>query len=141
MVNSNVEKMFEIDQESWIGEKFEFLFSSFKLSNKFNLIEAKECILIRSNSTELCLEIHVNELKNENIKIITLKDISVQKKNTNEKNNSLSPFTWPNPGLFAGNGRPHPLPGCKQLDETDGTPRLPQQTAARKSGLHVGQSL
>lgn len=84
LVNSNVEKMFEIEQETWIGEKIEFLFSSFKLSNKFNLIEAKECILIRNNSTELCLEIHVNELKSENIKIITLKDISTQKKNTNE---------------------------------------------------------
>jgi PAS domain S-box-containing protein len=84
LVNSNVEKMFEIEQESWIGKKFDYLFSSFTTSDKINPIEHKESILIRKNNTELCLEIHVNELNSENIRIITLKDISTQKKNTNE---------------------------------------------------------
>ena len=84
LVNSNVEKMFEIEQESWIGKKFNYLFSSFTTSDKINPIEHKESILIRKNNTELCLEIHVNELNSENIRIITLKDISTQKKNTNE---------------------------------------------------------
>ena len=84
LVNSNVEKMFEIEQESWIGKKFDYLFSSFTTSDKINPIEHKESILIRKNNTELCLEIHVNELNSENIRIITLKDISNQKKNTNE---------------------------------------------------------
>ena len=76
--------MFEIEQESWIGKKFDYLFSSFTTSDKINPIEHKESILIRKNNTELCLEIHVNELNSENIRIITLKDISTQKKNTNE---------------------------------------------------------
>jgi PAS domain S-box-containing protein len=84
LVNSNVERMFEIEQASWIGKKINYLFSSFTLSGNNPAIENKECVLTRKNSTELCIEIRVNELKSENVRIISVRDISTQKKISNE---------------------------------------------------------
>lgn len=84
LVSENVERMFEIEQASWIGKKINYLFSSFTSSSNNLVIENKECVLTRKNSTELCIEIRVNELKSENVKIISIRDISTQKKNSNE---------------------------------------------------------
>ncbi len=84
LVNSKVEKMFEIEQASWVGKKINYLFSSFTFSRNCSLVENRECILTRKNRTDLFLEFRVNELRNENVRIVSVRDISTEKKNSNE---------------------------------------------------------
>lgn len=86
LTNTNIESMFELDKSDLNGNHISFIFSTFNLASTNLKVENRECYLTRKNNTELCIDIRVNQIEKSNgkYKIVVIRDISNQKRISNE---------------------------------------------------------